>query len=138
MARGAKVIKEYNANTMTKSQFFGKIRSSLRNAFRYWKPAQMALQLASRPSQSENKRLKKEFQCAKCKKWFKRSDVEIDHIIECGSLSCYEDIVPFLKRLAPEDIKAYQILCKEDHKLKTQANKKPKVEKVSNRRRNKK
>lgn len=114
------VEKPYNAGTLTQSQYFSKIRSALRNAFRYWKPGQDALNLASRPSQNkENKRLKKEFQCVTCKKWFKRTDVEIDHIIECGSLNSYEDIVPFLKRLTAEDIKAYQILCKPCHKLKS-------------------
>ena len=115
-----RVERTHNANTLTESQFFSKIRSALRNAFRYWKPAQIALNAASRPNQDKtNKRLKKQYQCAKCKKWFKRDDVEIDHIIECGSLKCYEDIVPFLKRLIPEDPNAYQILCKKDHIIKT-------------------
>jgi len=108
-----------NAGTMTESQYFSKIRSMLRSGFRYWKPMQLALEAASRPSQSVNKRIKKEYQCAKCKKWFKRADVEIDHIEEAGSLSKYEDIVPFIQRLTKEDISSYQILCKPDHKIKT-------------------
>lgn len=108
-----------NALTMTESQYFSKIRSILRNGFRYWKPMQLALDNASRPSQSANKRLKKEFQCKKCTNWFKRTDVEIDHKIECGSLSCYDDIVPFIQRLTKEEIEAYDILCKPCHKIKT-------------------
>lgn len=111
--------KTRNAGTMTESMFFSKIRSSLRNGFRYWKPMQIALDKASRPSQSANKKLKKEYQCAKCKKWFKRADVQIDHIEECGSLNCYNDIVPFIQRLTKEDVSSYQILCKKDHKDKT-------------------
>lgn len=114
------IERPYNAGTMTESQFFSKIRSILRNGFRYWKPAQVALNMASRPSQNkDNKRLKKEFKCAKCLKWFKRSDVEIDHIIECGSLKSYNDIVPFLKRLTPEEHNRFQVLCKKCHKIKT-------------------
>jgi hypothetical protein len=108
-----------NAGTMTESQYFSKIRSMLRSGFRYWKPMQLALEAASRPSQSINKRIKKEYQCAKCKNWFKRADVEIDHIEECGSLSKYEDIVPFLQRLTKEEITAYDILCRPCHKIKT-------------------
>ena len=115
----AKSIKSRNANTMTEAAFFGKIRSTLRNGFRYWKPMQLALEKASRQYKGDNKRQKKEYQCEKCKKWFKRTDVQIDHIVECGSLNTWEDIVPFLKRLVSEDIKSYQILCKKDHLLKT-------------------
>jgi 5-methylcytosine-specific restriction endonuclease McrA len=110
-----------NGGTMTESQYFSKIRSILRSGFRYWKPMQLTLEAASRPSQSLNKRIKKEYQCAKCKKWYKRADVEIDHKVECGSLSSYEDIVPFIQRLTKENIDAYQILCKPCHKLKTEA-----------------
>jgi hypothetical protein len=108
----SRVPKTRNSGTLTESQYFSKIRSALRNAFRYWKPMQIALEKASRPSQSINKKLKKEYQCANCKSWFKRTDIEIDHIEECGSLSSYDDIVPFIQRLAKEDVSAYQILCK--------------------------
>lgn len=113
------VAKTRNANTLTESEYFSKIRSMLRSGFRYWKPMQLALQKASRPSQSANKRLKTEYQCATCKKWFKRADIQIDHKIECGSLRTYDDIVPFIQRLTMESVDAYQILCKHDHKIKT-------------------
>jgi len=119
--RKATTVCSRNGGTMTESQYFSKIRSILRSGFRYWKPMQLTLEAASRPSQSLNKRIKKEYQCAKCKKWYKRADVEIDHKVECGSLSSYEDIVPFIQRLTKENIDAYQILCKPCHKLKTEA-----------------
>jgi 5-methylcytosine-specific restriction endonuclease McrA len=117
----SRVEKTRNGNTWTEARYFQQIRSALRNAFRYYKPFQEALEKSSRPSQSLNKRLKKEYQCAHCLKWFKRSDIEIDHIQECGSLNSYEDIVPFIKRLAVEDSSLLQILCKEDHKIKTKS-----------------
>jgi len=109
-----------NAGEWTESQYFSAIRAALRTKFRYWKPAQQALNNASRPSQSTNKLLKKEYQCKCCKGWFPRKLVEIDHIIECGSLRTYNDIVPFLKRLTPETISSFQVLCKNKcHKNKT-------------------
>lgn len=112
--------KTRNHNTWSESEFFSRIRSGLRRTFRYWKPMQLALEKASRPSQSENKRLKKEYQCAKCKAWRPRKEVEIDHIEECGSLNTYEDIIPFIERLTKEEVDAYQILCKRTcHKEKT-------------------
>lgn len=117
--RKIRVERTRNAGTMTESQYFSRIRAILRNGFRYYKPMVIALELASRPSQSLNKKIKKEYQCAHCKKWFKRLDVQIDHKEECGSLNSYEDIVPFIQRLTKEDPSAYQILCKKDHKKKT-------------------
>lgn len=119
LKRKATTVCSRNGGTMTESQYFSKIRSILRSGFRYWKPMQLALETSSRPSESTNKRIKKEYQCVKCKNWFKRADVEIDHIEEAGSLNNYDDIVPFIQRLTKEDISSYQILCKPDHKIKT-------------------
>ena len=119
MAKKKKVEKTRNGGKWTEAQYFAKIRSSLRNGFRWFYPMQQALEKASRPSQSENKRIKKEYQCAHCGKWLPRKNVEIDHILECGSLRSYEDIVPFIQRLTAEDVNSYQILCKPCHLLKT-------------------
>ena len=117
--RVTKVPRTRNAGTMTESQFFGKIRSALRNSFRYWKPMQLALDKASRPNQSANKKLKKEYQCNHCQNWFPRDGVEIDHKTPAGSLKSLDDIKGFLERLTVEDIDAYQILCKQDHLAKS-------------------
>lgn len=108
-----------NAETLTESQYFSKIRSALRSCFRYWKPMTIALENSSRKSQSLNKKLKKEYQCAHCNEWFKREDVEIDHIVPAGSLKTYDDIAPFIKRLTTENVNDYQILCKNHHRIKT-------------------
>lgn len=115
----AKVPRTRNLSTMTESEYFSKIRSGLRNTFRWWKPAMKALENASRPYTGPNKRQKKEYQCAKCKEWFPRRSVEIDHIIPCGSLNSYEDIVPFIKNLTQENVNMFQPLCRPCHKLKT-------------------
>jgi 5-methylcytosine-specific restriction endonuclease McrA len=115
----AKAEKTRNANTLTESAYFSKIRSTLRNGFRYWKPMQLTLEAASRTYKGANKRQKKEYECASCNEWFMRKDVQIDHIIPCGSLKTYDDIVPFIERLTQEDASAYQILCKPCHSVKT-------------------
>jgi len=120
----ARVARTHNGGKWTQSQYWSAIRSALRSKFRYWTPATLALKAAERPSQSKNKRLKHEYQCAKCKKWFKRADVQIDHIVPCGSLKCAKDIPAFLERLTPEDSAAFQVLCSKDHKIKTQAERK--------------
>jgi hypothetical protein len=108
-----------NLGTITEVEYFGKIRSALRRAFRFWKPMQEALNKASRAYSGPNPYQKKEYQCAKCNKWFKRTEVEIDHIEECGELMKLEDIPNFVRKLTPENVDAYQVLCKKDHKDKT-------------------
>lgn len=113
------VTKSRNNGTMTESQYWGKVRSILRKGFMYWKPMSVALEKASRPYKGSNKRQKKEYKCAKCNKWFKRTEVDIDHIIEVGSLKNSKDLAQFLENLTPEDPKRFQILCKPCHKQKT-------------------
>jgi hypothetical protein len=114
--KNPKVPRTRNAGTLTESAFFSKIRSGLRNTFRFWKPMMQALEAVSRPSQDANKRVKKEYQCSHCDGWFQRRMVEIHHIVECGSLKDWDDIVPFLQRLTCEDVNGYEVLCKDCHK----------------------
>ena len=111
--------KTRNGNTLSESEYFSKIRSGLRNTFRYWKPAMECLNKSKRKYVGDNKRQKFEYKCNCCGEYFKRDDVNIDHIIPAGSLRTYDDIVPFLKRLTAEDPKNYQVLCRECHKVKT-------------------
>lgn len=104
-----------NAETLTESQYWSKIRSALRLAFQYWIPMQKALDKASRPSKSKNKALKKEYLCKECISWLPRKEVHIDHIEECGSLKSFNDIQGFIERLTIEDINGFQVLCKPCH-----------------------
>lgn len=113
------VLKTRNNGTITESAYWGKIRSALRKCFQYWKPMMVCLNDASRTYKGDNKRQKKEYVCASCRNWFKRTEVQIDHIVPVGSLRCFEDIEPFIKRLTEEDSKAYQVLCKNCHIDKT-------------------
>lgn len=108
-----------NAQTETESEHMGKIRSALRNASKYWKPATAALQEAHRPYTGSNKRIKHEYRCAHCLKWYVRSLVEVNHVAPCGSLKAYKDVPTFLKRLFCEDVKGYNVLCKVCHQLVT-------------------
>jgi hypothetical protein len=103
--------------------YWSKIRSALRQAFQYWKPMQMALDKASRPSKSLNKAVKKEYLCKECTNWFQRKEVHIDHIEECGSLKSFDDIQGFIERLTIEDVNGFQVLCKPCHYLKSKETK---------------
>jgi 5-methylcytosine-specific restriction endonuclease McrA len=112
-----RVARTRNAGTMTESQFWGMIRSSLRQKSRWWKPIAKAKEKARRAAKKG--KLKWEYQCNSCKGWFASKEVEVDHIIEAGSLRSYDDLAGFVERLFAEDLDSYQVLCKTCHKEKT-------------------
>lgn len=124
VVQNPKAERTRNAKTITESQYFNKIRQALRKEFRYWKPAAIAKQLSSREYKGPNKLQKKEYQCNKCKHWFKEKETQVDHVEECGSLRCLEDIAGFVERLTREKISDFQVLCRDCHKTKTQNAKK--------------
>lgn len=103
-----------NGNTMTESQFWQMIRSTLRNRTRFWVPKNNCIKAARRVSQSKNKRLKWEFQCSKCKQFFPQKMIEAHHSEEAGSLKSYEDLPEFVRKLFSED--GWIALCKDCHK----------------------
>ncbi len=118
-----RVPRTRNNGTQTESQYWSMVRSALRSATRYWKPAQEA-KLMARHKYKGKGRQKWEYQCAECEKWFKEKDIQIDHKIPAGSLRCGEELNEFLDILTSEIHDSYQILCKECHKVKTLKEKK--------------
>ena len=115
--RGAQLTR--NANTLTESEFWGKIRSALRAASRYWKPALLAVEKHTRPYKGKDKRIKSEVQCQMCFSWVPKSQIHKDHIKTCGTLTCEDDVVLFIRNLFLEDVEGFQPLCKQCHKDKT-------------------
>ena len=114
------IPKPRNNGTMTESAFWSFIRSSIRKASMYWKPLQECKLKARRSNKSSNKRQKWEYQCATCTDWFKGDDVQVDHIIDAGSLKSADDLKGFIERCFVE-AGGYQVLCKPCHQLKTNA-----------------
>lgn len=115
--------KTRNAGTMTEAAFWSMIRSALRRRSMYWKPIINAKNAARRAYKGEG-RQKWEYQCATCKGWFKGTEVETDHLIPAGSLTCADDLKQFVTNLFAED--GYEVKCKECHREHTnkQLNKK--------------
>lgn len=114
----AKAIKVRNNGTMTESAFWGFIRSSLRKRTIVWKPIQQAKILARRPYTGGLGRFKWEYKCAKCGFYFHEPQIEVDHIVEAGSLKSAEDLKGFVERLFCE-VDGLAILCRECHNNKT-------------------
>lgn len=112
--RKPRALRTRNAGTLTEAGFWQMIRAALRNRTRFWKPKLNALKAARRVSQSPNKRLKWEFQCFKCKRWFPQRTIQVHHSQEAGTLKCANDLPLFVERLFAED--GWICLCKSCHK----------------------
>lgn len=116
--RTSRVPKTRNNGTMTESAFWTFIRSALRNKSRYWKPITQAKMNARRPYSGPNKRQKFEYQCNSCKKWYAEKNINVDHIVPAGTLTCSADLAGFIERLFCE-IDNLQVLCEKCHDKKT-------------------
>lgn len=103
-----------NGGKWTEARYFGFIRSALRSAFRKWGPKHEAKAAAKVAYNT--------YQCAACDGWFGTKEVEVDHIVPAGSLKCYDDLPGFVERLFCE-AQGFQVLCKDCHYHKTQAEK---------------
>ena len=101
----------------TTARFWQFIRAGLRGMYRRWPPRYEALRNARR-AKAGGGRQRWEFKCAKCKKHFKQTEVEVDHVEQAGTLKSYDDLPVFVARLFCPATKL-QVLCKPCHKLKT-------------------
>lgn len=116
---GKRVPRTKGGETLTEAQFWGGIRSALRQKSRFWwKPIQATKNAARRAYRGSNKRQKWEYQCAECKDWFQGKEVQVDHLVEAGSLKCGADLEGFVERLFCEQ-EGLQVLCKGCHQPKT-------------------
>lgn len=106
--------KTRNAGKWSEGEFWQMIRAALRNRTRFWAPKLKALAEARRPSQSSNKRLKWEFQCNRCKKWFPQKNIQVHHTVPAGSLRNGDDLKPFVENLFCEE--GFEVVCKPCHK----------------------
>ena len=114
----SRVAKTRNSGTMTESAFWSFIRSALRNKSRWWKPITECKQKARRPYTGSNKRLKFEYQCNECKGWYPDKQINVDHIIPAGTLTCSKDLAGFIERLFCEQ-ENLQVLFEKCHNKKT-------------------
>ena len=110
----ARVPKTRCSETMTEAAFFSFIRSGLRMKSQRWKPAYDAKKLAQRPYTGDDKRTRFVYLCAICDKTYKDKEVQIDHIVPCGSLKSFSDLPEFCRKLFCE-VDGYRVLCVDCH-----------------------
>lgn len=119
--RRATTVCTRNAQSMTEAEYWNRVRSTLRKAFAYWRPAQEAAKAAECGTRTNPKtgREKKVYRCALCGEADYREEMQIDHVAPCGSLRSAEDVAPFLEQLTCEDSSMFQLLHKHCHQAKT-------------------
>lgn len=122
MAKRATVPKPRNSGTMTESAFWSFIRSGLRQKSRWWKPITECKAKAKRAYKGPLKRQKFEYQCNHCKGWFAEKNINVDHIVPAGTLTCAADLPGFVERLFCE-VDNLQVLCEKCHDIKTKSEK---------------
>ena len=107
-----RVPRTRNGGSETESMHMGKIRSALRNISRFWKPIQ-----AARKRNKVGMGRSAKYYCDGCGGLF--LSVQVDHVVEAGSLKTYADLPGFCERLFAEEPSAYQVLCDSCHLTKT-------------------
>lgn len=116
----------------TEQGYYTWLRSQLRRISQRWPPLYKCLDNHCRSATEEDKKrwskqIKKVYQCSSCQGWFprkfkKKTMINADHIVPCGSLKNDMDIGPFITRMLVEE-DGLQPLCKGCHDQKTQVDK---------------
>ena len=112
------VVKPRNSGTMTESAFWSFIRSALRNKSRFWKPIQECKLKSRRKYTGSNKKLKFEYLCSECGKYYPDKESKVDHTIPAGSLNKSDDLPSFVERLFCE-VDGLTCMCVKCHDAKT-------------------
>lgn len=110
----ARVPRTRGGGRYTEAGFFGYIRAGLRAKFFRWGPRFDVLAAAKRKARNPAGRIKFEYECAICNNLFPQKQVEVDHIVPCGSLKTYEDLPGFVERMFVEE-DGLRVLCKPCH-----------------------
>ena len=115
---------EYPHLWKTESAFWTYIRGALRQALWMRSPIKLSYKssVCTAPPKDYTGRGKKGTFCALTGVWVATSKAEIDHIEGNVSLTCWEDVLPFIQHLVPEK-GTLQYVDKEAHKIKSYSEK---------------
>ena len=111
----------YGNGRYTEAGFWNFVRSGLRQKYNKWGPKYDVLKEARQASRA--KRYKWKYRCAICQELHPNKNVQVDHIVPCGSLRSFSDLPGFVKRLFCEK-EGLRVLCKQCHNKVTQEQRK--------------
>lgn len=99
----------------TEARYFGFLRSALRLAVMKY-PVKHQVKNRAKELTDEGVR----YRCAVCDELFKSGEVQVEHTVPCGSLTCYDDLPGFVERMFCEP-DGMTVQCKPCHQQKTNA-----------------
>ena len=105
-----KIPRTRNDGQWTEARYFSFIRTLLRSGWNRWGPRNTAKRAAKVAYNT--------YECAHCGGWFGTREVELDHVVPCGSLRTFDDLPGFVERMFCE-AEGFQVLCKPCHQVKT-------------------
>lgn len=105
------------------SRFWSFVRSALRAAWLKYPVRYKVLDSAKVKYDGPDKRTKWLYRCNVCNSLVKSKDIQVDHLVDAGSLKDYSDLPGFVERLfcGEEHLQAICVPC---HKKLTQERKK--------------
>lgn len=107
-------------DTWTEAQFWNFLTNNIRGIYRKWPPKYEARKRAQIPYEGPDKRRKWSYQCADCGGLFKGTEINVDHIQDCGKSTSWESLASWMELLFCE-VDGLQVLCKPCHRKKTNA-----------------
>lgn len=108
----------------TQARFWSFVRSNIRLMQRKWPPANEVWEEHRRVKpEGATGRHRFEYQCAECSGWFpkkvgKKSMIQLDHKIPCGSCRSFKEAGEFIDKMLV-GVEGFQLLCTECHQSKT-------------------
>ncbi len=120
MKEDYKPWEEYPELWKTEGQFWTYLRGCIRRGL--WEKSPIKLSFKNKgcdlPPDNYEGRAKSGQYCALSGKWEGKSKLEVDHCEGNVSLSCWEDVLPFIQHMIPEK-GTLQLVTKEAHKIKS-------------------
>lgn len=115
---------EYPNIWATESQFWTYLRGSLRRGV--WEKSPIKITFKNKnchkPPKGYTGRAKSGAECALTGQWVGKSKLQVDHITGEQSLTCWEDVLPFIQHLIPPN-GSLQLVDPDAHKIKSYAEK---------------
>lgn len=120
MKEDYKPWEEYPELWKTEGQFWTYLRGCIRRGL--WEKSPIKLSFKNKgcdlPPDDYEGRAKSGQYCALSGEWEGKSKLEVDHCEGNVSLSCWEDVLPFIQHMIPEK-GTLQLVTKEAHKIKS-------------------
>jgi len=97
--RRTNIERPFGDGEISNAAFFGMLRAALRNKSRFFPSVAHCKERVKEPYIGINKRRKWSYRCESCGKLKDGKEIFVHHLEECGTLTSFEDLPGFCKRL---------------------------------------